>query len=197
MRELGEEDIGPLDGSPSDHRRKRALENSVADEAASNQQEAAMPVKKRRVKNMQVDEHPELGNSDLAQWNSQYAENMALAVKLKENNKLASIAKKNAAFCVLGVGIAAVGLGLGLSRVPHPLDIFSGNRLLNALTGTKTGSPGRKRSHNAASDESDLDEFGRNVRQKNGGGEVGRGASVDHDGTQLFNVSSTDLPIPF
>lgn len=145
---------------------------------------------------MEVDEHPELGNCDLAQWNSQYAENMANAVKMKENGKLAAIAKKNAAFCVLGVGIAAVGLGLGVSRVPHPLNIFSGSRLLDALTGAKTEGAGRKRTHSAVSDGGYLDEIGRNIRQKSGNGEVERRASFDQDGSQLFNVSSKKLHPP-
>ncbi|KMU88524.1 hypothetical protein CIHG_06324 [Coccidioides immitis H538.4] len=85
-----------------------------------------------------------------------------------------------------GSGIAAVGLGLGMSQVPHPLDTFCGSRLLSALTGTEIKGTRRKRNHNAASD-SDSDDFERNVRHKVGG-EPSREASVERGVVQFDDI---------
>ncbi|EEP81115.1 predicted protein [Uncinocarpus reesii 1704] len=175
-------DVGmdlPLGEPPSNQRHKVDDKPNDIDAVPPGQSEAHMPLKKRRLRNIEADDLPELRNSDLAQWNSDYAHNMACAVKMKKNNKLVTIAKRNAAFCVLGVGIAAVGLGLGASSVPHPLDIFSGTRLLSALTGKKIQGLRRKRDRSSANG-SDTDEFERNVRQKTKDGEVGRWAGSEN-----------------
>ncbi|WEW61439.1 R8 protein [Emydomyces testavorans] len=186
VRELVDNDINlALDGSPSDRWRKRGSESLAINEMCSTQQGAQMPPKKRRLRNVEVDDHPELRNSDLAQWNSEYMKNMAIATKVKENSKLITVARKNAALYVLGVGIAAVGLGLGASQTPHPLNVFSGSQLLSALTGTKTEGSQRKRNRSVASD-SDSEGFGRNVRQRNGD-EVGRGAGINQQGVPPFD----------
>lgn len=129
--------------------------------------EAPMRRKKRFAKTMEVDDPQELRNAQLAQWNAEYAQNMAVASKQKQQNKLLTVAKKNAEFWVFGKGIGSVGVGLGSYEVPHPLNAFSGDRLLEMLSGTKKTGSGRKRGRKARDDkESDVEE-GRRVRPRN------------------------------
>ncbi|KAJ5640737.1 hypothetical protein N7528_000362 [Penicillium herquei] len=85
----------------------------------------------RIIKNIDPDNATTLRNSELAQWNNGYIENMAIASKKKQQNKLQTITKKNAIFCVFGQGIGSVGVGLGLEKEPHPLGRFAGEALYN------------------------------------------------------------------
>ncbi|EFQ97196.1 Rad21/Rec8 N terminal domain-containing protein [Nannizzia gypsea CBS 118893] len=128
-----------------------------------------------------VDEPAELRNSDLAQWNSEYAENMAAAARSKVHNRLVTIAKKNAAFWVLGSGIGAVGVGLGSGAVLHPLAAFSGDQLLASLTGAPCREKRRKRNHD---EKEDADaSVGKRARireeDKDDEPEIGLGEAVD------------------
>ncbi|KAI1959056.1 R8 protein [Ophidiomyces ophidiicola] len=143
--------------------------------------------KKRRLRAMEVDDYPELSNTDLAQWNSEYAQNMASAAKVKEANKLITIAKKNAAFCVLEVGIGAVGMGLGMARFSHPLEIFSGSRLLSTLTGSQTDGPRRKRDRSTESSSDESNESKRRVRQRSRDIETARGQQVENEAFLPFH----------
>jgi hypothetical protein len=142
-------------------------------------QTSTVQMRQRRSINkaMEVDDPPHLRNADLAQWNSGYVHNMAVAAKLKQNNKMITVAKKNAAFWVFGIGIASVGAGIGAYGIPHPLEVFSGDDLLQALTGKPSKSPRRKRGRSQV--DADAEE-GRNVRQKTDE-EVGRGVGGDMD----------------
>ncbi|KAL9624681.1 MAG: hypothetical protein Q9160_001035 [Pyrenula sp. 1 TL-2023] len=137
---------------------------------------AEAPQRRRRFKTTISDVRPELLNRDLAQWNEGYLANMANAARLKQQHKLAAQAKKNAAFWVLGQGIGEVGIGLGSERIPAPLDIFSGDRLLSALMGEEVG---RKHAR-STSGGSESDESGRRVRAR-GEGELGRGEMIMSD----------------
>lgn len=137
---------------------------------------AEAPQRRRRIKTIISDVRPELLNRDLAQWNEGYLVNMENATRLKQQHKLTAQAKKNAAFWVLGQGIGKVGIGLGSERVPAPLDVFSGDRLLSALMG---GEVGRKHAR-STSGESESDESGRRVRAREER-ELGRGEKFMSD----------------
>ncbi|EGE07540.1 Rad21/Rec8 N terminal domain-containing protein [Trichophyton equinum CBS 127.97] len=129
-----------------------------------------------------IDEPAELRNSDLAQWNSDYAENMAAAAKAKIQNKLITIAKKNAAFWVLGAGIGAVGAGLGAGAVLHPLAAFSGDQLLASLTGAPCKERRRKRNHDGKDEDADAGVVGKKARtRENDEPELGLGEAVEVD----------------
>ena len=95
---------------------------------------------------------------------------MAVASKQKQQNKLPTLAKHNAAFWVFDQGIGSVGIGLGANCEPHPLKQFSGDELYNSLVhGPKAR--GRKR---GVPQDSDSETEERRVRAK-GDEEIGRG----------------------
>lgn len=145
-----------------------------------------MRQKKRNAKAIGFDHPAELRNSDLAQWNTDYARNMVIATKIKQYNKIISAAKKKAAFWVLGVGIASVGIDTGVRGIPHPLEAFSGEQLLAALTGKPLKTPRRKRTRGAANGP-DAGEDSRNVRQRlDEGAELARGGGDDLDDVPGF-----------
>ncbi|KAE8146755.1 Rec8 like protein-domain-containing protein [Aspergillus avenaceus] len=100
----------------------------------------------RRAKTYPLDERTSLRNRDLASMNNDYVLNMAGISKQKHQNKLSAQAKKNAASWVYGRGIGSVGLGIGTSNAPHPLQQFSGEELWNTLNQT-TRPKKRKRGH--------------------------------------------------
>ena len=108
----------------------------------------------RAPKVTQADWPQELANADLAKWNANYLANMAEATKIKQQHKAVRLARKNAAFWVLGRGIAGVGTCSGDDRVPNPLAIFSGHTLLEALTGRER-SPSRMKRTRSPSDDRD------------------------------------------
>jgi hypothetical protein len=140
--------------------------------------EATMRQRRRAPKIQASDNRTELRNTELANFNNDYVQNMASASKQKYQNKLPTQAKKNAAFWVFGQGIGSVGLGLGASRVQHPLRRFSGEELYDVLNPT-TRQKGRKRSRpdNGDNEASNV----RRVRAREGYEDhVGRGELFDN-----------------
>ncbi|XRM44074.1 R8 protein [Aspergillus tubingensis] len=101
---------------------------------------------KRSPKLIGLDDQIALRNTEMAQLNSNYVQNMAAASKQKQRNKLPTLAKKRAAFWVFGQGIGSVGVGVGLSQVTHPLHSFSGKQLYEKLLDQSNGRV-RKRVH--------------------------------------------------
>lgn len=91
--------------------------------------------RKRALREITLDEATTLRNADLFRANEEYLANMAQTTKQKRHNRLHTIAKKNAAFWVYGQGLGSVGMGLGATREPHPLNTFSGERLYKSLGG--------------------------------------------------------------
>ncbi|PGG99423.1 hypothetical protein AJ79_08539 [Helicocarpus griseus UAMH5409] len=134
-------------------------------EESSETPEAQQRQRKRTIKTLGYDDPPELRNSDLAQWNSEYAQNMAVAAKFKQNNRLITLAKKNAGLWVMGRSVGCVNTGFGVAEFDHPLDMFAGEQLLAILTGTNVRRASRKRSCDEVEDVESGDE-GRNVRAR-------------------------------
>jgi hypothetical protein len=189
----------PIDSEhyPCDRATERDPEYSGTVQVSSETAEAPMQRKKKLPKGLEVDEPQELLNAQLAQWNTEYAKNMAIASKQKQQNKLLTLAKKNAAFWVLGCGIGSVGVGLGSYEVPHPLNAYSGERLWEMVSGTKKQTSGRKRNRNVGEDNDSGIENGRNVRsRKDEGGQTDHGEDLamnDMEGI-VYDVFYSNLP---
>lgn len=118
----------------------------------------------------------ELRNGDLARWNTDYAANMQEALRHKQAGKAAAIAKRNAAYWVLGTGTLSA-LSQADRLVQGPLDMFSGAKLLEALTGVRLAPAGEKRGR----DEEETEAV-RRVRSRTlepSSDELGRGAFQD------------------
>lgn len=170
---------------------------------------AEAPVRRRTAapKYLPMDQQTSLRNNDLASWNNNYASNMADITQAKQQHKVSTLAKKNASFFVYGTGIGGVGLGLGGSKLPSPLNMFAGDQLMTALTGIEPPT-GRKRSH-AEDEEPTSDSEGRRVRAREGDGDqVGRGDNMaldeddtmgmgmDMQGGDVISLSTFLSPLP-
>ena len=134
-------------------------------------------VRTRAPRVVPVDDQTALRNTELAQINNEYVQNMLAVLKQKQQNKLPAQAKKNAAFWVFGQGIASVGVGLGASHTLHPLCAFSGDEL-HALLSPEIKRKARKRGRRAGDndEESGSDSDGRRVRARGESEEqIGRG----------------------
>ena len=87
-----------------------------------------------------VDVAIELRNGDLARWSTDYVANMQEVLRHKHASRLTTIAKQNAEHWILGSGLGPLGFS-----DQGPLSMFSGARLLEALTGTRVTVAGMKR----------------------------------------------------
>ena len=129
--------------------------------------EVPLQQQRRAPRTLAVDERQELHNADLAQWKTDYPANMKEAREAKQSHKAPALAKKNATFWVFGAGIGGVGAGLGSSKLRSPLDMFAGDAVKEALTGTKA-SPARHKRARDDEEDHDSDGEGRRVRPREG-----------------------------
>ncbi|EEH33477.2 Rad21/Rec8 N terminal domain-containing protein [Paracoccidioides lutzii Pb01] len=162
----------------------------VSPEAAEVQQR----LRKRRNKILGFDDPPELKNSDLAQWNSEYARNMALAAKLKQNNKINTLAKRNAGLWVMGERFGSVDFGFGVSDFKHPLGIFSGEQMLATLTGNKNRTSRKRSREDVGGNDSEYEV--RSVRMREDeDNEIGRGGVIEHDDGYGIGFDLQDIEV--
>lgn len=133
------------------HNRASIFDQVMEDEDAV-ESNAALQQKRRGPKVIGLDDQIALRNTDMAQLNNNYVQNMAAASKQKQRNKLPTLAKKKAAFWVFGQGIGSVGVGVGVSHVKHPLHSFSGDQLYENLQ-DKSNDRVRKRLHSSIEEE--------------------------------------------
>ena len=119
----------------------------------------------RQPKQLQVDERAELTNRQLSEWGTNYLANMTALSLAKEQNKSVAQAKKNAAFWILGQGIGGIEVNFGDDHFEHPLSIFSGQNLLDALGRGQRSPTGSKRARSESADLDDEEE-GRRVRPR-------------------------------
>jgi meiotic recombination protein REC8, fungi type len=145
---MGDEDDAPLpapvrrspDSQPDDRPIEKQDEQDLLEEERQesiSEETAAAPQRRARpIKRTQVDERTELQNKDLGDWSANYLDNMAQMTRAKQARATAQ-GQKNAAFWVLGQGIGGVQANFGDDREPHPLAVFSGQALLDALLGSE------------------------------------------------------------
>ncbi|KAF6219582.1 hypothetical protein HO133_004051 [Letharia lupina] len=159
------------------------------EQESSESADAPLQHKRRTPKTLPVDEMQELHNTDLTQWKTDYLANMAEATAAKRSHKAPVLAKKNAAFWVVGAGIGGVGAGLGSSKLQSPLDMFAGEAMMEALTGVRISIAGQKRGRDDEEDH-DSGSEARRVRIRDGdGAQIGRGDDMmlDDDGTIMIS----------
>lgn len=122
-----------------------------------------------------LDKSIELHNRDISAWNQDYKENMNESLRHKRAHRLVTVAKKNAEHWMLGPGHDDLFHG---DR--GPLDMFTGIKLLEAMTGLKLTAGGEKR----ARDDDPASDDSRRVRSRAGpsSDEVGRGFDFQDDG---------------
>ena len=175
----------------------RAPASGVLQERKSSESaEAPLSRKPRSPRQLPVDKRQELHNAELAQWKAGYIDNMAGAVEAKKHHRASALAKKNAAFWVIGSGIAGVGAGLGASKFKSPLDMFAGNAMMEALTGIKLTRAGLKRGREDEG-EYDSDSEERRVRMRDGdGSQIGRGDEMmlqDDEGITMVSAGEARI----
>ena len=143
------------------------------EESSAQNNEAPLRRGPRAPKLLPRDDFTELRNADLAQWHDDYVENMTSEARLKLQHRAKRLSKTNARLFVLESGIGGAGSTFSGTKLPGPLAIFSGDKLLEALMGVKETAGGKKRPFEE-SIESDAE--GRRVRVRESVGEqVGRG----------------------
>ncbi|KAI4715923.1 hypothetical protein E4T48_07900 [Aureobasidium sp. EXF-10727] len=167
--------------------RATAQQADTDDPAASQGQEAqsqtssttaSAPAARTRVpKPLPQDQELELHNSDLQSWDREYLDNQLRATQHKLQNKSLVLARKNAEFWVLQNGIGGLGAVYqgAEQHMPEPLRMFSGNALLEALTGIRLTIAGTKHPRDIDSNPEDQE---RRVRSRSDD-EVGRAADAN------------------
>ena len=145
----------------ADHEQESSSETVAAEAPARHR-------KKSEAKVLMPDATMELRNGDLARWNTDYATNMCDAMRQKRAARAIILAKENARLLVLG----ATDFGVPSQSdilIRGPLEMFSGAKLLEALTGFDLLGAGTKRGREAL----DEGEVGARKRSR------GQGASSD------------------
>lgn len=126
---------------------KASTQRLLQQETTSETADAPMQRRPRTTKVIAPDTTLELRNADLARWNNEYVANMHDAMKQKLASRAVMVAKHNAEHWVLGVvGSSVAALGQADRLVQGPLDMFSGAKLLEVLTGVKFHPSREKRS---------------------------------------------------
>jgi meiotic recombination protein REC8 len=153
--------------------------SEVPEEDESESAEAAQVPKRRGRRALPLDTVTELRNSDLAQWNTDYVTNMEEAAHRKAQHKQVVQAKRNAAAWVFGNGLGGVGTGFAIPNLRNPLDMFAGDKLYEALTGSQINLAGRKRGRAAEEGETSESEERRTRPRSEDEEQVGRGEGLD------------------
>ena len=164
---------------------------------ASEPEESAEALMKRRPRILPMDMTQELRSSQLAQWNNQYLENMVKASHHKLQHKLPYQAKKNAATWVFGSGIGGVGAGLGSSKLASPLELFAGDQLRQALMGLDLSITSKKRPRTDDEGHTSDSEERRLRRRSDEGSQIGRGDELAQDETGMPPLFDDTVKIPF
>jgi meiotic recombination protein REC8 len=122
-----------------------------------------------------LDDNIELHNRDISVWNQRYKEKMSEALSHKRAHRLVTLAKKNAEHWILGGGNSGL-----LQADRGPLNMFTGIKLLEAMTGLDLAVGGKKR----AREEYPASDDGRRVRSRGepSSDEIGRGFGPQDDG---------------
>ncbi|KAI4910896.1 hypothetical protein J4E90_007153 [Alternaria incomplexa] len=153
------------------------------------------PMRRRRVpRTLPIDAAIELPNKELAGWQRNYRQNMKAAARQKIQKRAAAQAKKNAEHYVWGAGIGGVGERLLGGHVPHPFDMFIGDKFFETIMGfSRNKASGAKHDRDSGIDDATQEES-RRVRQRTGEPEVGR--SADNEDIPMFGEDDIAVELP-
>lgn len=176
---------------------KPSPEAPEEEEPSSESAEAPLRPRRKVPKLLEKDETQELRNADLTRWNNEYLDNMAGIARSRQHYKVPAQAKKNATFWVMGAGVGGVGSGIGISKMDTPLAMFSGDRLMETLTGIETAAAGRKRSRSVGEEGQGSESEERRVRARGDDGEqIDRGEDLVLDDDGMMPVFDDDVSDP-
>lgn len=140
----------------------RLPDPDYVDESPNNQN-AAPNRKLGARKLLQMDVPTQIGREELLQWDREYLKNMSRSDLQKAYVRDLAQARKNAVAWISDRGIGSVGMGVGISGMSHPLQLFCGEALLIALSNEPlVPKSGRKRRSRDEKEEKNE----RNVRPK-------------------------------
>ena len=167
------------------------------EEESTDSVEAPLQRKRRAPKALPVDERQELRNADLSQWNTDYIANMADATAAKMSHRAPFIAKRNAAFWVIGAGIGGVGAGMGSSSLQSPLAMFAGDSMMEALTGIVISTAGQKRVRDDQEQHDSESEARRTRFRDSDWDQLGReeGVMLEDDNTMMISANDVNVSI--
>ncbi|KAG8528697.1 uncharacterized protein KY384_006384 [Bacidia gigantensis] len=156
---------------------------------------AEAPIRQRRKKArpLALDQRMELRNADLASWKDDYLTNMIEATRARLQHRAVSLAKKNAAQWITGIGIGGVGAAIGTSNLPGPLHIFAGDPLMDMLLGPISDRGGRKRRLSEVS-EADVSSETQRRRMREGDAEIGLGDDGNFFQNDDLGLHSSEAP---
>ena len=153
--------------SPDTQQPQQSIEEVTnAGEYGEHTEAATGAAQKRKVKAkiVVVDYPTELQNRVLGEWNDHYLDFMEQAHVEKAGKISMAQAKRNAAYWVLDQGIGGVDADFRADRQQHPLAIFSGQALIDALTGSQAQIVGKKRTRSASGGVNEADAESRRTR---------------------------------
>ncbi|KAF7908199.1 uncharacterized protein EAF01_003954 [Botrytis porri] len=122
-------------------------EKSLSQSEDSSSESAAAPSRPRKPKTkkqLPIDHTQELKNSVLSIWQREYVDTQDSLRAAKLTAKGNALAKQNALMFVIGNGLNGAGIGIGSTKLPGPLSMFSGDALLAKITGRVLNSSKRQ-----------------------------------------------------
>lgn len=195
----------PLPAAPAQDGIPRLNDSPSQDSEYLSSISAAAPAnrKKARAKGkrkLPQDEFIEISNAELNHNNREYVDNMARQSMNKYHEKEKVQAKKNAFQWVFGSGLNGVGNGVGSSKLPTALAMFSGQALLTSLRGEQEDDAmllkGTKRKSFDLESAEDV-EAGSSPSKRIRESEIGRGNEDDMmlniDDDRLLNDQSLEM----
>lgn len=145
---------------------------------------AVAPARKARApRPLKTDERQDLRSSELQSWQTNYLANMQAAKEHKAASRTAPSAKKFAAACVFGNGLAGLGLEGPMMQEKGPLAMFTGQNLREMVFGKIETSESRGKKRRSTDAEQSDDEQRKSRRTSN---EIEVGRAQDEDGGPIF-----------
>lgn len=121
--------------------------------------------RRAKVRLVPVDNPTQISNASMATWTTRYSETMDQMRMNNMDKTTITQGRRNAAFWVLEQGIGSVRTDFQADTHEHPLSVFTGTALLDALCGVEPERRGQKRSASAMTAEEDAEEA-RQVRSR-------------------------------